>query len=123
MHSSLALMSAFIITMAVTGSSPFVNRNALIGFETLLVIVLVIVLYIISSRPINENYSTFDILNMLLLGVAVAVDILVLIAVITRSTQGGITPNRLMVIGLNTIFMVHFFGAMFSYISFFSYIQ
>ncbi len=51
----LVTMLTFLGAMIFTGNSPFIERNFLIGFDLMLVLVLGMVLYIISARNIYEQ--------------------------------------------------------------------
>ena len=115
----LILLAAFVATMAFTRKSPFVDRDYLLGFEVLLVLVLAMVLYVISARPLGDEATVYDYLNAALISAALVIDVIVLSAVIYRSLDGGITPNRAMVIGLNSSFLVHFGGIILKHIEFF----
>ena len=70
----LLTMLAFLVVMIATQTSPFTEREFLIGFDLMLVLVLGMVLYTISAKNIHDKQSIFDYLNATLIAVAIVVD-------------------------------------------------
>jgi hypothetical protein len=68
------LLLAFLATMAWTGSGIAVEREVLIGFDLLLVLVAGLVLYAISARDPQKPPGPFDALQLLLVVCALLVD-------------------------------------------------
>ena len=96
---------AFLGTMAWTGRG--IDRNALIAFDLLLVLVLGLLLYSISARDPQANAGPFDGLLLLLLGSALAADAFALAAIAGRISEFGFTPNRVAALGFNAILLVN----------------
>lgn len=115
----LITMIIFLLVMVITGNSPFVNRNYLIGFDLMLVLVLGMVLYIISARNIHEKSNMFDYLNIALIITAIVVDGFALSAIILRLSEYGISPNKLAALGENILLLVNLAGLLWLYIKYF----
>lgn len=115
----LITMVTFLGVMIITGKSPFVERNFLIGFDLMLVLVLGMVLYIISARNIYDKINVFDYLNIALIIVAIVVDGVALSAILFRLTEYGISPNKLAALGENILLLVNLAGLLWLYIKYF----
>jgi hypothetical protein len=101
------LLLAFLVTMVVTGSGIEVEREVLIGFDLLLVLVVGLLLYSISARDPQAEPSFFDALSLLLVVCALAVDALALWAILARISEFGFSPNRVAALGENLILVVN----------------
>jgi hypothetical protein len=96
---------AFLATMAWTGRGIDLERNALIAFDLLLVLVLGLLLYSISARDAQEPPGAFDALLVLLLASALVADAFALAAIVGRISEFGSTPNRLAALGFNAVLL------------------
>jgi len=112
-------MLIFLTTMAITGNSPFVERDFLIGFNLILILVLGMVIYIISARNIYDQTSIFDYMNTALIGVAIIVDVVALSAIIFRLSEYGVSPNKLAALGLNILLLINLAVLLIFYIRYF----
>jgi len=101
------LLLAFLATMAWTGNPIDVQRNVLIAFDLLLVLVVGLVLYAASARDLNAPPNLFDRLQVLLIVSALLVDTLALVAIAARISEFGFTPNRVAALGENIILFVN----------------
>jgi hypothetical protein len=101
------LLLAFLATMAWTGSGIAVEREVLIGFDLLLVLVLGLVLYAISARDPQKPPGAFDALQLLLVVCALLVDGLALWAIAARISEFGMSPNKVAALGENLILLVN----------------
>jgi len=99
------VLLAFLATMAWTGHPINVEREVLIGFDLLLVLVLV--LYAASARDPKAPPDFFDALQLLLVTSALAVDALALAAIAARISGFGFTPNRVAALGENLILLIN----------------
>lgn len=102
-----ALLLVFLATMIWTGNPINIEREVLIGFDLLLVIVLGLVLYAISARDPAAPPRFFDILQIILIVSALLVDGVALWAIAARIFEYGFTPNRTAALGLNLILLVN----------------
>jgi hypothetical protein len=101
------LLLVFLATMAWTGSPINVEREVLIGFDLLLVLVVGLVLYAASARDPQAPPDIFDRLQLLLVASALVVDAVALAAIATRISEFGFTPNRVAALGENLILLVN----------------
>ncbi|MDF2884916.1 MAG: putative rane protein [Clostridiaceae bacterium] len=115
----LITMCAFIVSMIVTGKSLFIDRNFLIGFDLMLVLVLGLVLYVISARDIHDKANLFDYMNLALIITALIIDGFALSAILLRLSTFGITPNKIAALGENLILLVNLIGLAWLYICYF----
>jgi hypothetical protein len=99
-----AVLIAFIVGLALSKDGIDVTRDVLILFDLVLVVVLGLILYSISARDPLARPGLFDRLQMALVGSALVIDVLVLLAVYGRTgDEFGYTPNRVAALGLNII--------------------
>jgi hypothetical protein len=96
---------AFLGTMVWTGRGIDLERNALIAFDLLLVLVLGLLLYSISARDPQARPGVFDLLLVLLLVSALVADAFALAAIGARISEFGFTPNRMAALGENVLLL------------------
>jgi hypothetical protein len=101
------LLLAFLATVAWTGSGIAVEREVLIGFDLLLVLVVGLVLYAMSARDPQKPPGPFDALQLVLVVCALLVDALALWAVSARISEFGMSPNKVAALGENLILLVN----------------
>jgi hypothetical protein len=101
------LLLAFLGTMLVTGSGINVEREVLIGFDLILVVVVGLLLYAISARDPQAEPGFFDLLQLVLVVCALLVDAMALWAIVARISAFGFTPNRVAALGENVILVVN----------------
>jgi hypothetical protein len=112
------LLLAFVLTMVWTGRGIDVDREILILFDLLLVVVFGLLLYTISARDPLAPPGLLDWIHLTLVGTALAVDVLALWAIGTRISDFGFTPNRVAALGENVILLVNLAGSAFLYARF-----
>jgi hypothetical protein len=101
------VLLVFLGTMVWTGNPIDVQRDVLISFDLLLVVVVGLVLYAVSARDPQAPPGLFDRLQFLLVVCALLVDALALAAIATRISEFGFTPNRTAALGENIILLVN----------------
>ncbi|MHA7986049.1 permease prefix domain 1-containing protein [Rathayibacter sp. CAU 1779] len=114
---TLLLVAAVIATLV---QFDFIDdgRDLLIVFNLVLLVVLGLVLYALSARDPDAAPSWSDRLQLVLLVAALAVDLIVLIAMIGRIGTYGASANKLASLGLNLILLVNLAGAAWLQLSF-----
>jgi len=112
------VLLTFLATMAWTGNPIRVEREVLIGFDLLLVLVVGLVLYAASARDPEAPPDSFDKLQLVLVASALVVDALALAAIATRISEFGFTPNRVAALGENLILLVNLAGSAWLYAQF-----
>jgi hypothetical protein len=101
------LLLFFVATMIWTGNAIDVEREVLIGFDLLLVLVLGLLLYSISARDPQASPVLFDWLQLVLVLSALLVDALALWAIAARIVEFGFSPNKVAALGENLILLVN----------------
>jgi hypothetical protein len=101
------MLLAFLVTMVWTGSGIELEREVLIGFDLLLVLVVGLLLYAISARDPEAEPGFFDALQLVLVICALLVDGMALWAIVARISVFGFSPNRVAALGENLILVVN----------------
>ena len=112
------VLFAFIVTMAWTGRGIDVEREILIAFDLLLLVVFGLLLYSISARDFLAPPGLLDWIQLTLVGTALVVDVLALWAIGTRISDFGFTPNRVAALGENVVLLVNLGGSALLYARF-----
>lgn len=97
----------FLGTLVATGRGIDIERNMLLVFDLLLVLVLALLLYSISARDAAAPPGIFDTMQVVLLVAALVADAVALSAIAARITEFGFSPNRVAVLGVNVILLVN----------------
>jgi hypothetical protein len=112
------LLLAFLVTMVWTGRGIDVEREILILFDLLLVVVFGLLLYSISARDSLALPGLLDWIQLTLVVTALVVDVLALWAIGTRISDFGFTPNRVAALGENVVLLVNLGGSALLYARF-----
>jgi hypothetical protein len=112
------LLLAFLVTMVWTGRGIDVEREILILFDLLLVVVFALLLYSISARDALAPPGLLDWIQLTLVGTALVVDVVALWAIGTRISDFGFTPNRVAALGENVVLLVNLGGSALLYARF-----
>jgi hypothetical protein len=102
-----ATLLAFLGAFIWTNNGIDVERDVLILFDLLLVIVLGLLLYAISARDLTARPGLFDGLQLALVVSALIIDAMVLLAITGRITEWGFTPNKTAALGENVILLTN----------------
>jgi hypothetical protein len=102
-----AVLVIFLGTLLFTGRGIDIEREVLIAFDMLLVVVLGLLLYSVSARDPHSPSGAFDIVQVVLVASALLVDAVALWAIAARINELGFTPNRVAALGLNMILLVN----------------
>lgn len=113
-----AVLVTFLATLAWTGSGIDIERNVLIAFDLLLVVVLGLLLYSVSARDPRSPPGLFDVLQVVLLVSALLADAVALWAIAARISEFGFTPNRVAALGENVILLVNLAWSAVLYVKF-----
>ncbi|HWL50032.1 MAG TPA: permease prefix domain 1-containing protein [Acidimicrobiia bacterium] len=100
------MLVAAIVVYIVTGLGDAFDRDLLGVFDALLVVVLGLVLYGISARDPSGSPGWMDRIQLVAVVSALALDVMVLSAMIARIGDLGFTPNRTAALGLNVLLLV-----------------
>ena len=102
-----AVLLIFLVAIVSTGAGIDVEREALILFNLLLVVVLGLLLYSVSARDPLAPPGLFDKLQLALVVSALTIDLLVLVEITGRISGYGTTPNKAAALGENIILLVN----------------
>ena len=106
-----AALAAFLAAIAWTGNAIDVEREILIAFDLLLVVVAGMLLYSVSARDAASRPSAFDALQLALILAALAADAMALTAIWARIAEYGASPNKAAALGLNVILLASLAGS------------
>lgn len=109
---------AYLAAMALKHKSLFSDRDFLIAFNVLLLVVLGLCIFSISERGPGDSSGTMDWMNIGLVAVTLAIDAIALVAILSRVSTYGFSPNRIAVLGANLLVFVHLTGIFYHYIRF-----
>ncbi len=114
----LVTVVVYLVVMVLQQKSPFSDRDFLIAFNILLLIVLGLTVLSISERGGRETAGVVDYMNLSLVAVTLVIDLVALAAIVFRLTSYGLTPNRLAVLGANLLVFGHLLGILVHYLRF-----
>ena len=112
------VLVAFLATLVVTGRGVDVERDALIAFDGLLVVVLALLLYSLSARDPQAPPGAFDVVSVVLVVSALIANAFALSAIAARITEFGFTPNRVAALGMNVVLIVNLLWSAVLYVRF-----
>lgn len=101
------MLVALLVGVVWTRGIIDIEREVLILFDVLLVVVLALLLYAVSARDPLSEPGLFDWIQLLLVGCALAVDVFALLNIAGRLTEYGFSANKTAAIGLNLILLVN----------------
>ncbi len=113
-----AVLVTFLGAMLWTGRGVGIERNVLIAFDLLLVVVLGLLLYSVSARDPQSPPGPFDVVQVVLVVSALLADAVALWAIAARITEFGFSPNRVAALGENVILLVNLAWSAVLYIRF-----
>jgi hypothetical protein len=102
-----AVLITFLGAALWTGRGVDIERNVLIAFDLLLVVVLGLLLYSVSARDPQSPPGAFDVMQVVLMVSALLADAVALWAIAARITEFGFSPNRVAVLGVNAILLAN----------------
>ena len=102
-----AVLVAFLGALLWTGGGLDVERDTLIQFNGLLVVVLGLLLYSISARDPAAPPGLFDVLQVVLVVSALLADAVALWTIGARIDEFGFSPNRTAALVMNLILLVN----------------
>jgi hypothetical protein len=114
----LTTLVVYLITILWVGKNPFLDRDFLLVFNGVLLIVLAITIFSITERGESQGRTISDSINFALIVLALIIDAVALSAIVFRLTSYGLTPNRLAVLGVNIVVLVHLAWILFTYFRF-----
>ena len=102
----MIMLVAYLVAIIYSGKDPYNDREFLLFFNALLVGVMAIIFYSVAESPGTKSRLEIWVLSLLSL-LTIAVNGIALSAIVFRTTEWGITPNRIAVLGGNLLILVH----------------
>ena len=102
-----AVLVTFLGALLWTGGGLDIERDTLIQFNLLLVVVLGLLLYSVSARDPGSPRGIFDVLQVVLVVGALVADAVALWAIGARISEFGFSPNRVAALGVNVMLLVN----------------
>ncbi len=112
------MLVTFLGAVLWTGRGVDIERNVLIAFDLLLVVVLGLLLYSVSARDPQSPPGAFDVVQVVLVVSALLADAVALSAIAARITEFGFSPNRVAALGENIILLINLAWSAVLYIRF-----
>lgn len=104
------MLAVAAVVYAATGIGRGFDRELLGVFDALLVVVLALVLYGMSARDPHTPVGWMDRIQLVAVGSALVLDVMVLVAMLDRIGELGFTPNRAVALGLNLVLLANLAG-------------
>lgn len=100
------MLAGSAVTYAVSGLGEF-DRDRLVVFDALLIVVLALVLYSLSAREATRRAGLMDAIQLVAVACALILDVMVLGSMLARIGDLGFTPNRVAALGLNLVLLLN----------------
>jgi hypothetical protein len=113
-----AVLVTFLGALLWTGGGLDIERDTLIQFNLLLVVVLGLLLYSVSARDPGSPPGVFDVMQVVLVVGALMADAVALWAIGARISEFGFSPNRVAALGVNVMLLVNLAWSAVLYIRF-----
>ncbi len=101
------MLTVAAVAYGLTGLGAAFDRELLGVFDALMVVVVGLVLYGISAREPSATPGWMDLIQLLAVGSALVLDVMVLGSMLARIGDLGFTPNRVAALGLNLVLLVN----------------
>jgi hypothetical protein len=105
------MLTAAAAIYAASGIGADFDRELLVVFDALLIVVLALVLYAMSAREGSRAAGSMDQVQLIAVVSALVLDVMVLGSMVARIGDLGLTVNRVAALGLNLLLLVNLAGA------------
>ena len=112
----LIMIVTYLVVALAEGANPFIDRSSLITFNGLLLLVLGISIFSLVERKTGADVGLVDYINLALVSLTLVINVIALSAILFRIASFGFTPNRVAVLGVNVIALVHLAWILVTYI-------
>lgn len=103
----LITLLIFLVGIIITGKDPYNDRDFLLVFNGMLLIVTAIVVFSVTGTSLNRRQRFNEFTLFVLAVVAVIVDLIALSAILYRLGEYGFSPNRTVVLGSNLLILIN----------------
>ncbi|BFN38176.1 hypothetical protein [Fidelibacter multiformis] len=112
----LLTLLAYLGIVLLKGMNPFIDRNTLMVFNAMLLLILAMAIFSIRENEVFENSRYLDVILTALLSLGLLLDLTALSAILFRLGSYGLSPNRIAVLGLNLLIAGHAAGLLYDII-------
>ena len=106
----LVMLLIYLGAIVISGKDPYNDREFLLIFNLLLVGVMALIFFSVAESSTNEKNSFGKLVLLMLSVITIIINGIALSAILFRISEWGITPNRLAVVGVNIIMLIHLFS-------------
>ena len=103
----LIMLAVYLGAIIMSGKDPYNDREFLLLFNILLIGVMALIFFSVAESSEKETPASAVWVLFLLSGVTIVVNGIALSAISFRISEWGITPNRLAVLGINILILIH----------------
>ena len=103
----LVMLVIYLGAIVYSGKDPYNDREFLLLFNMLLIGVMALVFFSVAETSKNEKTGPGIYILLLLALVTILVNGVALSAIAFRISEWGITPNRMAVLGVNVLMLIH----------------
>jgi len=104
----------YLIAIFSQGKSPYTDREFLIVFNAMLVVVLGISIYSLTEGKSERRWNISNLVAVGLLATGLIIDAIALSAILFRLGSYGFTPNRIAVFGANILIFLNTIGLLYA---------
>lgn len=97
----------YLVVLFIAGRNPFQDRDFLIAFNGILLVVLAITIFTLTEKSTADKRQLGDLLTVALISLALVIDAVALASIVFRLSSFGLTPNRIVVLGVNLLIGGH----------------
>lgn len=102
-----AMLVVAVVAYLIAGIGSDFDRELIMVFDAVLLVVLALVLYGLSARDPSRSHPMTDAMTLVTVVAAVVLDALMLGSMVTRIGEAGLTANRVAALGLNVLLIVN----------------
>ncbi len=103
----LIMLSSYLVAIAYAGKDPYSDRDFLLLFNLLLLGVMALIFFSVVESFEEKKVGLMTWVLVFLSMITLLVNGIALSAIAFRISEWGITPNRLAVLGVNLVMLVH----------------
>ncbi|MFT7562337.1 MAG: hypothetical protein ACI93R_004272 [Flavobacteriales bacterium] len=103
----LITVLAYLVATLYQGKSPFTDRDFLVTFNGLLIVILALTIFSISGKKRASGITASDYISVSLFSATLIINVIALTAILFRWVEYGVTVNRVVVTGANILIFVH----------------
>lgn len=112
----LITLVVYLVAAASHGRSPYTDREFLVIFNAVLLVVLAISIFTLTEQTDGRRRIGLQLTTLGLLAAGLLVDLVALSAIVFRLGSFGLTPNRVAVLGANLLIFVNTAGLLWNFV-------